>query len=97
MCDVINMQLTLEPNQTTTVPLDILTENTMVAYEVSSFMAHTPVSVYPSDQVFDTPLQYLNFSVTVTKVGGKYRTRCRKYSHMNNLNLTFVCTLKYWL
>lgn len=69
MCDVINMQLTLEPNQTTTVPLDILTENTMVAYEVSSFMAHTPASVYPSDQVFDTPLQYLNFSVTVTKVG----------------------------
>lgn len=92
MCDVINVQLTLEPNQTTTVPLDILTENTMVAYEVSSFMAHTPASVYPSDQVFDTPLQYLNFSVTVTKVGGKYRTCGRKYSHVNKRLNT-----QYWL
>lgn len=71
MCEVVNLQLTLEPNQTITVPIDILTENTMVAYEANTYMAHTPTSIYTADQYFDTPLQYLNFSSTVTKVGGK--------------------------
>lgn len=72
MCEVINMQLTLEPNQTMTVPLDISTENTLIAYEANTHMIHTPSSVYTSDKYFDTPLQYLNFSATVTKAGGNY-------------------------
>ncbi|XP_061187043.1 uncharacterized protein LOC133195201 [Saccostrea echinata] len=69
MCEVVNVQLTLEPNQTITVPLDILTENTLIAYEANAYMIYNPASVYPSDKYFDTPLQYLNFSVTVTKAG----------------------------
>jgi hypothetical protein len=73
MCEVINMQLTLEPNQTMTVPIDISTENTLIAYEANAHMIHTPSSVYPSDKYFDTPLQYLNFSATVTKAGGNYK------------------------
>ncbi|KAK3109020.1 hypothetical protein FSP39_021316 [Pinctada imbricata] len=66
LCEIAIITLTLVPNTSIEVPDEIVTDNTMVAYEAGTFM-YARAGNSNSNGYFTTDLQYMNFSATVIR------------------------------